>query len=221
MNPRTLALVALAGLLATACATNPDGTTANPNTMGGAAIGAAAGALGGYFSSGNSDDRRINAVLGAGVGALAGGAVGKYMDNQEAAMRQSLQGTGVDVERQGYNLMLTMPNNVTFGFDDATLQASARTTLATVAGVLNQYPSTMVDVVGHTDSVGTDSYNMNLSHRRAQAVTSYLIGQSVVSQRLVMRGMGEQFPVADNATESGRAQNRRVEVLIAPVREGM
>lgn len=221
-----IALPALAVLLAagslTACAQNPQtGQTGTNKTTVGALLGAGAVALGGYFSSGNKDDRRKNAIIGAGIGALAGGAVGNYMDNQEAQLRQDLQGSGVDVQRQGDNILLTMPNQVTFGFDQATVQSQFYPVLNNVAGVLTQYPSTFIDIVGHTDSVGSDSYNMDLSQRRAQAVASYLIGKGVVGQRLVVRGVGEQFPVASNDTETGRAQNRRVEILISPVREGM
>ncbi|MCP5405739.1 MAG: OmpA family protein [Pseudomonadaceae bacterium] len=197
-----------------------NGTIGN-NTTVGALLGAGAGALGGYFSSGNKDDRRKNALIGAGIGALAGGAVGNYMDRQEVALRQDLQGSGVKVQRQGDNILLTMPNQITFGFDQSNVQSAFYPVLDNVSGVLNQYPSTFIDIVGHTDSVGSDSYNMDLSQRRAQSVASYLIGKGVVAQRLVVRGVGEQFPVASNDTDAGRAQNRRVEILISPVREGM
>lgn len=225
-----LTLPALATILAASaiagCAQNPQtggstGTAGGNSTTWGALLGAGAGALGGYFSSGNDDDRRKNAIIGAGIGALAGGAVGNYMDRQEAELRQDLQGTGVGVERQGDNILLTMPNQVTFGFDQATVQSQFFPVLTNVATTLTQYPSTFIDIVGHTDSVGTDSYNMELSQRRAQAVASYLMGKGVQGQRLVVRGVGEQFPVASNDTDAGRAQNRRVEILISPVREGM
>lgn len=221
MQTRTLLTTAVITAMLAGCAQNPDGTYSNGRTVMGSAIGATAGALGGYFSSGNRDDRRKNALIGAGIGALAGGVVGNYMDKQEAAMRQSLQGTGVDVQRQGDNLLLTMPNQVTFGFDQSAIQSAFYPTLNNVAQVLNQYPSTMIDVVGHTDSVGTEAYNLKLSQDRAQAVSSYLIGKGVLSSRLVVRGVGEAFPIASNDTETGRAQNRRVEILIAPLREGL
>ena len=227
-----LALTVASASTLTACATGPmaggqattgtQTTTQQPNrTAIGAGLGAAAGALAGYFSSGNDDDRRKNAVIGAGIGALAGGTAGYYMNKQEAALREELADTGVTVSRQGENILLNMPSSITFGFDQATVQSQFMGTLNNISNVLVQYPSTFVDVIGHTDSVGTEAYNQDLSQRRAQAVANVLVNQGVQPQRLVVRGLGEQFPIASNATDAGRAQNRRVEIMISPVREGM
>ncbi|PIZ31818.1 MAG: hypothetical protein COY40_00995 [Alphaproteobacteria bacterium CG_4_10_14_0_8_um_filter_53_9] len=217
-----LSATALTGCTTTGTGTNGSTPTAggNDKTVWGAVLGASAGALGGYFSSGNDDDRRKNAMIAAGIGALAGGAVGNYMDKQEASLRQDLAGTGVDVTRVGDNILLNMPSSVTFGFNQAFVLPQFHATLGQLASTLNQYPSTMIDIVGHTDSVGSDNYNQDLSLRRAQNVATYLIGKGVLGGRLFVRGMGESAPIASNATEDGRAQNRRVEVLISPVREG-
>lgn len=190
-----------------------NGTIGN-NTTVGALLGAGAGALGGYFSSGNKDDRRKNALIGAGIGALAGGAVGNYMDRQEVALRQDLQGSGVKVQRQGDNILLTMPNQITFGFDQSNVQSAFYPVLDNVSGVLNQYPSTFIDIVGHTDSVGSDSYNLKLSQQRAASVRRYLMGQGVDGDRMISEGYGEERPIEDNRTSEGRAANRRVEFLI-------
>lgn len=217
-----LAASALAGCTTTGTGTGgqTSGGTGN-KTMWGAALGTALGATAGYFSSGNDDDRRKNALIGAGIGAIGGGAVGNYMDKQEAKLRQDFSGSGVQVSRQGDNIILTMPSGITFGFDKSDVQPSFQGTLNQFASTLNQYPSTFIDIVGHTDSVGEEAYNQQLSQRRAQAVSSYLVNRGVVSQRLVVRGVGEGFPIATNSTEEGRAQNRRVEILLSPVREGL
>lgn len=211
------AATALAGMGLAGCSTDADGTS--NKTVNGALIGTAIGATGGYFSSGNDDDRRKNALIGAGVGVLAGGLVGNYMDKQEAQLRQDLKGTGVQVSRQGDNILLNMPNQITFGFDEDRVQSQFYPTLNNIGNVLNQYGSTMIDIYGHTDSVGSDAYNLRLSERRAGAVADYLIGQGVNGQRLVVRGRGESQPIASNSNETGRAQNRRVEIVIAPVRQ--
>lgn len=215
MIVKSVYVIAAMGL--TACAANPE--TSSDKTITGAMIGTAVGAAGGYFSSGNDDDRRKNAMIGAGVGVLAGGLVGNYMDKQEAQLRQDLSGSGVQVSRQGDNILLNMPNQITFGFDEARVQSQFYPTLNDIARVLTQYGSTMIDVYGHTDSVGGDTYNLRLSERRASAVAEYLIGQGVNGQRLVVRGRGESQPIASNSNEDGRAQNRRVEIVIAPVKQ--
>ncbi|NUS38810.1 MAG: OmpA family protein, partial [Lysobacter sp.] len=137
---------------------------------------------------------------------------------QEAELRRSMQGTGVDVVRQGDNITLNMPGNITFGFDSANLSPQFYPVLDNVAGTLAQYNQTMIEVAGHTDNVGTDQYNQALSQRRAQAVASYLSGRGVLQQRMIVVGAGETRPIASNDTEAGRAENRRVEITIVPVK---
>jgi outer membrane protein OmpA-like peptidoglycan-associated protein len=139
------------------------------------------------------------------------------MDRQERELRARTAGTDVQVIRQGDDLVLNMPSGITFAFNDATVQPQFRPTLDQVADVLAQYNQTYVDVYGHTDSVGTDSYNQTLSERRATAVADYLVGRRVEQARLGVRGYGETQPIASNDTEDGRAANRRVEIKIVPI----
>lgn len=220
--PSKLTLVAcLAGAAALAACTTTDpytGQTVRNNTGTGAIAGAVGGALLGYLTNTNdSEQGRKNALIGAGVGALAGGAVGNYMDRQQADLRRELAGTGVSVVRDGDNIVLNMPSDITFGVDQAGIQPQFFRTLDAVGRTLNAYPSTLVDVVGHADSTGADDYNQVLSERRARSVADYLVRNGRVHpQRLAIAGMGERAPVASNATESGRAQNRRVEIVLRP-----
>ncbi len=183
----------------------------------GAIIGAVGGAIVGAVSGDNSRDRRNRALIGAGVGALAGGAVGYYMDVQEAKLRKQLEGTGVRVVRNGDNITLVMPGNVTFDVDKADIKASFYPVLDSVALVLDEYDKTIIDVVGHTDSTGSHQYNQALSERRADSVARYLISQKVDRVRIETFGMGETRPVASNATAEGRQLNRRVELTLIPV----
>ncbi len=184
------------------------------NTAAGAGIGAVAGAALGTLAGG--DDRR-NALIGAGIGALAGGGVGAYMDQQQAELRAQLQGTGVSVTRVGNNIILNMPSNITFATDQDAISAGFYPTLNSVVLVLKKFNQTLIDVYGHTDSTGSDTYNQDLSQRRAQSVASYLAGQGVNPQRFAVQGFGETRPIADNGTEAGRAQNRRVEIQLVPI----
>jgi len=211
---------ALATSLLAGCATYT-GQTNDPNdpnrTRTGALIGAGIGAVAGLLSGGDAVERRQRAMVGAGVGALAGGAVGAYQDRQEAALRRSLAGSGVDVVRQGDNITLNMPGNITFAFDSSSLQPQFLPVLDNVARTLTEYNQTVIEVAGHTDSVGTDAYNQQLSLQRANAVASYLQGRGVMQQRMIVTGAGESRPIASNDTEAGRAQNRRVEITIVPV----
>ncbi|TCD13065.1 OmpA family protein [Oricola cellulosilytica] len=210
--------LSMAGLLAfTAACTTVDPYTGQQkvsNTASGAAIGAGVGALAGLAAGG--DDRR-NALIGAGVGALAGGAVGNFMDQQEAELRAELQATGVSVTRVGNNIVLNMPSNITFATDQDQINPAFYPTLNSVSTVLRKYNQTLVDVYGHTDSTGSDGYNQALSQRRANSVANYLIQGGVSPQRLVATGFGESRPIASNASEAGRSQNRRVEIQIVPL----
>ena len=206
-----------AALLFTAACTTTDPFTGQQQasrTAVGAGLGAAAGAGLGLLAGG--DDRR-NALIGAGIGALAGGAVGNYMDRQQAELAAQLQGTGVSVTRVGNNIVLNMPSNITFATDQDQVIPAFFPTLDSVAIVLNRYNQTLVDVYGHTDSTGSDQYNLGLSQRRAQSVLGYLSARGVNPQRMAATGFGESRPIADNSTEAGRAQNRRVEIQIVPL----
>ena len=182
----------------------------------GAGIGAAGGALIGLITA-DSKDRQKNALIGAGVGALAGGSIGYYMDVQEAKLRQRLRNSGVSVTRVGDRIMLNMPGNVTFDTASADISAGFYDVLNSVAVVLEEYEKTTVDVIGHTDSVGAESYNQGLSENRARSVAEYLSSQGVLPARLLIAGMGESQPIAPNNTAEGRAQNRRVNIQIAPL----
>jgi outer membrane protein OmpA-like peptidoglycan-associated protein len=186
----------------------------------GALIGAAAGAVVGLISGDDAVERRQRALVGAGVGALAGGAIGNYQDRQEAELRAELEGTGVSVTRMGDNITLNMPGNVTFATDSSDLSPAFFDVLNSVGKVLGEFDQTVVEVAGHTDSTGSNSYNQSLSERRAQSVSSYLSSQSVIPQRLIIVGMGETRPVADNTTANGRQANRRVEITMVPVTAG-
>lgn len=208
----------LAATALTACTTvDPyTGQTVRSNTRTGAIAGALGGAVLGYLSNDKSEQGRKNALIGAGVGALAGAGVGAYMDKQQEQLRRQLADTGVTVTRQGDNIVLNMPSDVTFAFDRSDIQPQFDRVLDEVAGTLNQYPSTTVDVVGHADSTGTDAYNQALSERRASAVAAYLTSRNVLPARLYVAGMGERQPIASNDTDAGRAQNRRVEIILRP-----
>ena len=186
-------------------------------TATGAVVGAGAGALLGYLTNTNkSSEGRTNALIGAGIGALAGGAIGNYMDRQQARLQQQLAGTGVDVVRQGNNIVLDMPSDITFAFDRSDLQPQFYPVLDQIAATLNQYPQTYVDVVGHADAQGSDDYNLALSQRRASSVAGYLTSRNVLADRLFIAGQGERQPIASNDSEAGRAQNRRVEIILRP-----
>jgi outer membrane protein OmpA-like peptidoglycan-associated protein len=210
----------LAGLLlASACKTlDPySGEERTSKTTKGAAIGAGIGAVAGLITGDDAVDRRQRALIGAGVGALAGGAAGNYMDRQEAKLRARLDGTGVSVHRDGDNITLLMPGNVTFRTDSAALNQNFFEVLNSVALVLDEYDKTVIEVAGHTDSTGSDSYNQNLSEERASTVAEYLRAQGVMNERIITVGQGEGSPVASNDTEAGRQQNRRVELTLVPL----
>jgi len=187
------------------------------NATKGAVMGAAAGAAVGLISGDDSAERKKRALILAGVGAVAGGGVGYYMDQQEMKLRQQLEGTGVSVTRIGDNITLNMPGNVTFGFDSGYISADFYPVLNSVDVVLKEFDKTFVEVAGHTDSTGSAQYNQGLSERRAQSVAAYLESRQVRPERLITVGAGEDHPVANNATSDGQALNRRVEITIVPV----
>ena len=187
------------------------------NATKGALIGAAAGVAVGLISGDDAVERRQRALIGAGVGALAGGSIGYYMDRQEAELRAELEGTGVSVTRIGDNITLNMPGNVTFATNSSDLSPAFFDVLNSVGKVLTEFDQTVVEVAGHTDSSGSEAYNQSLSERRAGSVSQYLKSQGILAQRVITVGMGELRPVADNNADSGRQANRRVEITMVPV----
>ena len=200
--------VALAG-----CQTVSD----NQNTAIGAAAGAAVGAAAGLLVGG--DDRR-NALVGAGIGLLAGAAVGQYLDQQQRELEASLAGTGAEVERQGDQLLVNLPSQITFDTGKSAIKPQFNSALDQVAATFNKYPESYIDVIGHTDSQGSDAYNQGLSERRAGSVAGALTARGVSGARLAQFGQGETQPVATNDTAEGRAANRRVELRITPATQG-
>lgn len=185
-------------------------------TLGTAAGGAIIGAGVGMMAGG--DDKR-NAAIGAAIGALGGAAVGVYMDKQEEELRRQTAGTGIEVERVGDQIALTMPSGITFDVNSAAIKGDFYGPLDEVSTTLIEYPKTAVDVVGHASADGPDDYNQELSERRANSVQSYLVNSGVQSVRLRAYGMGETQPIADNSTQAGRIANRRVEILLTPIVE--
>jgi outer membrane protein OmpA-like peptidoglycan-associated protein len=214
---KTLIAAALAATtLTAACVTDP---VTGERRVSKAAIGGVGGAVGGYLLGdlvGGRNDR-TEKILGAGIGGLAGAGIGAYMDRQEQELRRRTAGTDVRVIRQGDDLILNMPSGITFATNESSVQPQFRGTLDQVADVLRQYNQTYVDVYGHTDSTGSDSYNFDLSQRRATAVADYLTMRGVQSARLGTRGFGESQPIASNDTEEGKAANRRVEIKLVPI----
>ena len=211
LRKTTMSVTALAFLAACADSSGQGGITQRQGlgALSGAAVGAALGTLVG------GDDRR-NALVGAGIGLIAGAAVGTYLDEQERRLNQSLAGTGADVQRVNDTLLVTLPAGVTFDVDSDKVKGRFRRPLQQVARTLVEYPSSYVDVIGHTDSTGSASHNQDLSERRAEAVRNVLVRNGVQPQRVVAYGYGETQPIASNATAEGRAANRRVEIVITP-----
>ncbi|HEY0920704.1 OmpA family protein [Devosia sp.] len=213
-------IAGLAALTLSACTSiNPyTGNTQISNTAGGALVGVGGGAVvGAIAGAATGNDPRVGALIGAGIGGLTGAAIGSYMDQQEAELRAQLQGTGVSVTRVGSQIILNMPSNITFAVDSARIQPQFNETLISVGLVLRKFNRTLVDVYGYTDSSGSDAYNQELSQRRAEAVATVLANQGVAQQRFYILGKGEGDPIASNATEAGRAQNRRVEIQLSPI----
>ncbi len=218
-----IAFAIAASLLLSSCATYTGQTDApdDPNrTRNGALIGAAIGAVAGILSGDDALERRQRALVGAGVGAVAGGAVGVYQDRQEAELRRRTAGTGIEVTRDGDVIKLNLPDGVTFDFNRADLKSQFYPALDQVASTMAEYNQTVVEVSGHTDSVGSDDYNQRLSEQRANAVANYLSGRGLMRERFEVVGMGERYPVADNNSDDGRARNRRVEIRVVPLTQG-
>ena len=202
-----IAAVVSGALAVSGCTTNPyTGEREAGKSAIGAGLGSLVGAGIGALSSSKKD---------RGKGALIG--VGYYMDVQEAKLRDKMRGTGVSVTRSGDNIILNMPNNVTFDSSSATLKPAGANTLTGVAMVLKEYPKTAVNVIGYTDSTGGHDLNMRLSQQRADSVASALITQGVDASRIRTQGLGPANPIASNSTAEGKAQNRRVEITLSPL----
>ena len=221
-SPKIVLALAVLAVFVTGCKTLDPYTREEKTSSAtkGALIGAATGAVVGLISGDDAVERRQHALIGAGIGALAGGSIGYYMDKQEAELRAELEGTGVSVTRIGDNITLNMPGNVTFATDSADLSPAFFDVLNSVGKVLDEYGQTVIEVAGHTDSTGSEAYNQSLSERRAGSVATYLSGQGVMQQRLITLGMGELRPVADNSSAAGRQANRRVEITMVPLTAG-
>jgi outer membrane protein OmpA-like peptidoglycan-associated protein len=181
-------------------------------TQKGAVIGTAAGGAAGAVIGRASGNTAVGAVVGAAVGGVAGALIGKQMDKQAEEIQKEIP--GVIVERVGEGIVVEFTNNILFGFDKSNLTADAMESLDKLVIILNKYPDTDIEIHGHTDSKGTNSYNQSLSERRSAAVANYLLNKKIAAQRLTTIGFGEEMPKYSNETEAGRAQNRRVEFAI-------
>jgi outer membrane protein OmpA-like peptidoglycan-associated protein len=201
---------ALLGALGLAACTQPGGTPYRTGT--GALTGAA---LGGAVGNLIGEDSR-STLIGAAVGAAAGGAIGNQLDRQAAELQQQLAGSGAGVVNTGSELVVSLPEAITFPVDSAAVRPDIRDEIVQVSYSLQRYPDTTVQVIGHTDSTGSAAYNQDLSERRAQAVAGILTGAGTPPARIRAYGRGEDQPVASNATVEGRAANRRVEIVITP-----
>ena len=217
-KPSRLLIAASAAVLLAGCASqNPyDNQPPSSNkTAKYGGLGALAGAAAGALIS--HDNRGKGALIGAAIGGASAAGYGYYADKQEAEFRQSMQGTGVEVQRQGDQIKLIMPGNITFATDSSEIVSNFYAPLHNLASSFKQFNQNTIEIVGFTDSTGSRQYNMDLSQRRAQSVATYLTAQGVDGTRLSTRGAGPDQPIASNATADGRAQNRRVEVNLRPL----
>lgn len=218
----TIALIT--SLTLTACTTfDPyTGEKEVTNTAKGAGIGAGIAAIVAYIANKDEDDigKRNRRILKAATGGAAvGGGIGYYMDTQEAKLRKQLRGSGVSVEREGNNINLIMPGNITFSSGHATIDQSFLPVLDSVVLVLKEFDKTLIVVSGHTDSSGSNAFNQKLSERRAQSVSTHLNTAGIINDRIEIIGFGESQPVASNKTDAGKKLNRRVEVTLLPITE--
>lgn len=224
MNMRVKTICAAIGLVALgACAPQGyDGTEISPqipgrnNTERGLIAGATAGGIFGAVRNKGDDSRARSIAKGVTIGAILGGVGGSILDSQQKALQRDLSGSGATVNNHGDYLSVVMPESILFATDSSTVSSAAARNLYAVAQNLQQYPNSRIEVIGHTDSTGSASYNQSLSQRRASAVSQLLVQGGVASGRISTRGMGESQPIASNDTSAGRAQNRRVEIIIRP-----
>ena len=214
---KTVLVFAFATLTLGGCMTYDPytGEEKTSNATMGSVIGAIGGAAVGVATSSKSD-RGKGALIGAASGAAVGGGIGYYMDRQEAALRNRLEGSGVRVVRNGDQIDLVMPGNITFDVNQSTIKPSFSNTLESVALVLKEFDKTTIQIEGHTDSTGSRDYNQLLSERRAGSVRDFLLNQGIQAGRTRAVGYGPRYPVASNDNEAGLEQNRRVELTLVP-----
>jgi len=206
---------ALSLLTVSACVTDPN---TGEKKVSRTAIGAGAGTLAGLLLGGVIGGK-TGRIVGAGIGGVAGGVIGYQMDKQIKELKEQTAGSGVDVTEtdDGKAILVNLPDGVTFDVDSTAIKPQFRTTLDQISGSLQQYPNSLVDVYGHTDSTGSEGYNQVLSENRARSVGNYLTMRGVSAARIRTMGFGETQPVATNDTDEGRARNRRVEIKIVPI----
>jgi outer membrane protein OmpA-like peptidoglycan-associated protein len=223
MRKTIIAICAISILVLSGCQTfDPyTGEQKTSATAKGAGIGAGVGAVLAYLTNQNKDSktRKRKILQAAGIGAIAGGGVGYYMDTQEAKLRKILRDSGVSVVREGDNINLIMPGNITFTSGGHQLSTDFLQVLDSVVLVLNEYKNTIIVVAGHTDIQGSNSSNQALSERRAATVSNYLMSKQVTNARIESIGFGELHPIDNNSTDAGRSQNRRVELSLLPITE--
>ncbi|MBT6020588.1 OmpA family protein [Planktomarina temperata] len=211
------ALAGSALLILSGCVTPESAANSKPgdNTTAGTIMGGLIGTIAGMEMS-SKGDRKKGAIVGAIVGAAAGNAIGQSLDEQAADLRRDLNNNQVNVTNTGSELIVTMPQDILFALDSAAVRSDLRRDLGVVAGNLQAYPNSTISIEGHTDNTGTANYNRILSQRRANAVADILVNNGVPPARLYAVGRGENEPVASNLSATGRAQNRRVEIVIRP-----
>lgn len=213
---KTPLILSTAALLALTACVDPNAYPDDPNAR--ARSGAIIGGLAGAFAGANAggDDKLAKAVVGGAIGAAAGGAIGATLDRQAAELRGSINNPNVSVTNNGQYLTVNMPQDLLFAVDSASLRPDLRSDLGSVAASLLRYPNSRIEVIGHTDNTGTAAYNYDLSQRRANSVANVLSQNGVPVGRITTIGRGFDQPIASNATAQGRAQNRRVEIIIRP-----
>ncbi|MDO6486584.1 OmpA family protein [Colwellia sp. 6_MG-2023] len=222
MKHFTLPLIACLALSACSTFDPYTGEEKTTNTAKGAGIGAGVAAVVAYIANKDEDDigKRNRRILQAATGGAAiGGGIGYYMDTQEAELRKQLRGSGVSVERDGNNINLIMPGNITFSSSKANIEQNFYSVLDSVVLVLKEFDKTLIVVAGHTDSSGSDALNQRLSVQRAQSVSGYLSAAGILNDRIESIGFGETQPIANNNTEAGKELNRRVEITLLPIAE--
>ena len=207
-----------AGLGLSAC-TGPErfeGQNSYEKTQKGALIGGLAGAVGGMITGTDAEDKRNRVLKGAIIGGGAGAIIGNQLDKQEAELRNAMGNDNVLIQNTGDRLIVTLPQDILFAVDSTALRPDLMSDISALAANLRSYPNTTVQVIGHTDNTGAANYNRSLSVGRANSVANALVGNGVSRSRIIATGRGEDQPVASNLTAEGRAQNRRVEIVILP-----
>ncbi len=220
MKTRISLLLASAGVIAVSACTDPYGSTGTglSKTQQGALAGAVVGGVLGATRDDDKNDQGRDAARGALIGAALGGGIGALLDRQQKSLQQSLNNPNIQVVNHGSYLSVTMPESTLFAVDSTAVGAQGQNDLYTIARNLQQYPDSNIQVIGHTDSTGSAAYNQDLSERRARSVAGILTAGGVSNARVTTAGRGASQPVASNDTVEGRAQNRRVQILIIPTK---